>query len=111
MPPENVISRFFSLQSSQVDAATLADCWTPTARGQRNFWDAMDTWSRSGGVERLETTAWSRGDTEVTFQVRAWVVNWSELAWGPDQVRWLILRLGPDSRWQIAELRASPPEP
>jgi hypothetical protein len=110
MPPENVLSRFFSLQSTQVEAATLADCWTATARGQRNFWDAMETWSRSRGVEKLETIAVSRRDTEVTFEVRAWVINWSELTWGPGQTRWLILRLEPDSRWQIAELRASPPE-
>jgi len=108
--PENVVSRFFNIQRDTGIVADLADCWSPDARSQRDFWSAMEAWSRTGGADRVETVLSSRQERVVTFQVAAWLKNSSELTWGPGQTRWLVLTLQSDNRWQISELRASPPE-
>jgi len=109
IPPENVVSRFFSIQKDSGNVADLADCWSPEARTRRDFWSAMEAWSHTGGADRVETLVGTRQERVVTFQVAAWLKNWSELTWGPGQTRWLLVTLQADNRWQINELRASPP--
>jgi hypothetical protein len=109
IPPEDVVSRFFSIQKDSGIVADLADCWSPEARTRRDFWSAMEAWSHTGGADRVETLVGTRQERVVTFQVAAWLKNWSELTWGPGQTRWLVVTLQADNRWQINELRASPP--